>query len=821
MSRKGKQKEKKSQREKEGKQVHDKYPSDTGTVRKTQGSLSDRETFFQKFGSEAGSQFVKPCPNAFERSAEVSSVPFPGCGRIKVDFSTLVAKKPKADSSPGYSREDEQAMADALADRTPEGAIIPLAYEGRMQRAKIPVFDDPPPGQLFNPLTTPSDFAEGRTPGDLRYVDGYVTAERGSDGRLYSKHVFDDPIRNLTPGDRAALELGRQMQQTAPALLPPPQELPSQECPPEKNEVKREKEEDEDEVSLSDGFHAVVDNPNKGGLSLKGRAQFTNFKVRAREARTILGKREGEEPRIEYLLEVQCGGITKTITLTPHELDNAVRLIQTELPSCIVLPGVQKAHIYISNYIRQQLLNIPQKLYIQRTGFHRINNTWVFAHNHADPPDSNTVFDTGHYIPNYPGISDAQACRDSLSWLEISSRDELVIPMYLISFLSIMFKLFREAGYTVRFLTAITGRSGSLKTSTTMACYRLYNDDDLTPKASYKDTDTALELKMASANGATLVIDDYHPEVTGERSQNQRGKFESVLRFIGDNLTKSRSNTKLGHAVGFRPSGCIVTTAEDLSGSQSALLRCLILRIGLGDINGNKLRRFQENPLLLSSMMCRFASWAGTHGDEIIERLRCSFPRSVFEGVVTELRLVDTGATLLATAQIVAAYLQSAGAMDSIEAQHFIERCRKAITTAIVASEAMSRDANPVVMYLEAFHTLAERGEIRLADNMKAYSAEHHDGYLENGTPYAWIDGKAVYAKVRYYYAKLNTTLPLSEIQMAVHLGDAGLISITYETRNGTQKKLYSRKSSLPSRKRMQVIDLDRAMAYIEENGIT
>ena len=290
MSRKGKQKKKKSQREKEGKQVHDKYPSDTGTVRKTQGSLSDRETFFQKFGSEAGSQFVKPCPNAFERSAEVSSVPFPGCGRIKVDFSTLVAKKPKADSSPGYSREDEQAMADALADRTPEGAIIPLAYEGRMQRAKIPVFDDPPPGQLFNPLVAPADFAEGRTPGDLRYVDGYVTAERG---------------------------------------------------------------------------------------------------------------------------------------------------------------------------------------------------------------------------------------------------------------------------------------------------------------------------------------------------------------------------------------------------------------------------------------------------------------------------------------------------------------------------------------------------EIRLADNMKAYSAEHHDGYLENGTPYAWIDGKAVYAKVRYYYAKLNTTLPLSEIQMAVHLGDAGLISITYETRNGTQKKLYSRKSSLPSRKRMQVIDLERAMAYIEENGIT
>lgn len=816
MSRKGKQKDKKRQREKEGKQMHDKYPSDTGTVGKTQGSFSNRDAFFQKFGSEPGSKFIKPCPKAPERSAEGSSVPFSGSGGVEVDLSIWAAETPKADYSLGYSREDVEAMEDALAARTPQGGPIPIALEGQMQRAKIPVFDDPLPGQPFNPIVTPADFAGGRTPEDLHYVDGYVTAERGPDGKLCTKYVFDDPVRNLTPGDRALLELGRQMQ-TAPALLPPPEGQPNQERPPEKDKVKKEKA--EDEVSFSDGFHAVVDDPNKDGLSLKGRAQFTNFKVRAREARTILGKREGEEPRIEYLLEVQCGGITKTITLAPHELDNAVKVIQTELPSCIVLPGVQKAHIYISNYIRQQLLNIPQKLYVQRTGFHRINNTWVFAHDHADPPDPNTVFDTGRYIPNCPGISDALACRDSLSWLEISSRDELVIPMYLISFLSVLFKLFQEAGYTVRFLTAVTGRSGSLKTSTTMACYRLYNDDDLTPKASYKDTETALELKMASANGASLVIDDYHPEVTGDRSQNQRGKFESVLRFIGDNLTKSRSNTRLGHAAEFRPSACIVTTAEDLSGSQSALLRCLILRVGLGDINGKKLRRFQENPLLLSSMMYRFASWAGTHGDEIVEMLRRSFPRRAFEGVVTELRLVDTGATLLATAQIVAAYLQSAGAMDSIEAQQFMERCRKAITAAIVASEAMSRDANPVVMYLEAFHALAERGEIRLADNMKAYSAEHHDGYLENGTPNAWIDGKAVYAKVRYYYAKLNTTFPLSETQMAVHLGDAGLISITYETRNGSQKKLYSRKSSLPSRKRMQVIDLERAMAYLEENG--
>ena len=69
------------------------------------------------------------------------------------------------------------------------------------------------------------------------------------------------------------------------------------------------------------------------------------------------------------------------------------------------------------------------------------------------------------------------------------------------------------------------------------------------------------------------------------------------------------------------------------------------------------------------------------------------------------------------------------------------------------------------------------------------------------------------------YHSKLNTIFPLSEKQLNTHLADAELIEVSYENRDSGTKKLYTKKSSLPNRKRMMVIDIERAQAYMEENS--
>jgi hypothetical protein len=348
--------------------------------------------------------------------------------------------------------------------------------------------------------------------------------------------------------------------------------------------------------------------------------------------------------------------------------------------------------------------------------------------------------------------------------------------------------------------------------------YRLFADQGRTPTATFKDTETGLEIKLGQLDGTTGIFDDFRPPVSDLKSKVNAEKLESIIRAVGDHVSKARSTVKLDRAKEFVPSGCVLVTAEDLSGSHSSYLRSLILSISKGDIDGSKLRFFQNNPDIIPAHMNRFLRWIGQHGDEVINRIRFEYPAAQFENTVTELRLVDTAATLMMTAHLLASYAEACGAMTSVQSQGFLSRCYRAITTAIITSESMSKEANPCVMYLEAIFSMIDRGDIRLAENIKIFVPEIHDGFLSDHR--AWLDTDAVYAKVTKYYSKMGITFPLKERQLAVHLADSQLIEVYPETRqDGSIKKHYRRKSSLSSRKAMQVLHLDLATTYLEENG--
>lgn len=697
-------------------------------------------------------------------------------------------------------------MQNAMTPRTANGALLNIMDIGQVARARILVFDNPSnptPDTPCPAIAYAEEFADGQVPEGFHYEDGFVTCVEGPGGKPMQVTSYADPVRNLTLQDREALELGRRMQQSGSAShYPFPEENAAMDHPPE--------------------IGTVTDCPAKGCLTAmtkKGICRLTNFRIIPLETRLTLGKLEREEPKLEYTFEILCGVMRKTITIGATDLDNTVKMIQTNMPICTVTPTVLKASALISNYVREQIMDLPQKTFVQRTGFLQFSGACVYAHDGAVPPDPSIVFNTGHFIPDRPGVSDAHAFRDALAFLDISHRDELIIPLYLLAHLGPLFQMFHEAGRTPRFVTILVGRSGSLKTSMSLILYRLFADQGRTPTATFKDTETALELKLAGLSGTTGIFDDFRPPVSDLKSKANAEKLESLIRAVGDHVSKSRSNVKLERAREFIPSGCALVTAEDLSGSHSSYLRSLILSISKGDIAGSKLRFFQNNPDIIPIHMNRFLRWIGQHGDEVINRIHCEYPAALFENTITELRLVDTAATLMMTAQLLTSYAEACGAMTSEQAQSFLARCYTAISTAVVTSEAMSRDANPCVMHLEALVSLMDRGEIRLAENMKMYVPELHDGFLSDHQC-AWMDADAVYAKVTKYYNRLNITFPLQERQLAVHLADAQLIDVATETRkDGSTKRLYRRKSSLSSRKTMQVLHLDRAMAYLEENS--
>lgn len=721
------------------------------------------------------------------------------------DLSALIAKEPKAANS-AVEEQNRAAMVAALSPRAMDGGPLPRPAEGEIVRAKLPVFRPPvapSPDNPINPLAFAQEFADGKLPDDLEYVDGFVTTVRLPDGSTSQKHIYADPVRNLSHEQRTALELGEKMMKAAP---PKPEQT---------------SESDSDAVQFaSDGFGAIIDRPSEGCLyydTKRGLIKFTNFRVIAVESRLVIGLEDTAEPMFEYVIRIICGGISREITLAPNELDTALRKIQNTVPSCMIIPAGIKANLHLSNFIRQQLSDLPQKTYVKRTGFIQLVGKWIFVHDGAQPPP-NTVFDTGKYIPDDPRVSDAQAFANAMSFLDICGKDELIIPLWLLAHLGPMFKLFQAAGRVPRFAMVLAGRSGSLKTSLSLVLFRIFQNQGLVPDASFRDTATAMEIKLSELHGRVGIFDDFRPPVSDLSSKANREKLESIVRATGDHVAKSRSNVKLGRSREFIPTGCPLVTAEDISGSQSSLLRCLVLSIGKGDVDGAKLRHFQVNPDLIPTHMSRFVAWAGKRGDEIVDAIRFAYPNHLYEDAFSELRLVDTATTLAVCAIIISEYAKSIGAMTEAQASEFTDRCVKAVGNAVLASEAMTKEANPVVMYLNALLSLVDRNEVRLADCNKNYNAEIHDGYLAGNC--AWLDADIIFAKVTKYYSRLNVVFPLSERQLATHLADSGIIDATVVSReNGGTKRMFRHKSSTPSRKPMHILHLDLAGAYLEENS--
>ena len=756
--------------------------------------------FHERPNTSAPAESPPSVPSCADNAAQQ-----PPSNSYDFDLRQMIDYKPQAADAAREER-NRSAMIAALSPRTLDGVPLAPPPADVIVKAQIPVFRppvSPSPENPYNPIVFASEFENGKIPDDLEYVEGYAKTTTLPNGESHIQTFFADPVRNLTPEQQYALEVGLKMLHTS---------APKQERPPDPSPA--------DNAYLSGGVGMVIDRPEEGCLFVDGKnglLRLTNFRVLAAESRLVIGKNASAEPAFEYVLRIICGPITTDITLAPNELENAQRKIQNSVPSCIVHPVHPKANPLLVNFIRQQLAAVPQKTVVQRTGFLKLNGVWQYVHDGAVPPAA-TVFDTGKYIPDDRRVTDVQTFHNAVSFLDISSKDELIIPLWLLAHLGPLFQLFHEAGRTPRFVTVLFGRSGSLKTSASLILFRLFQNQGQSPTASFRDTETAMEIKLGELNGSVGIFDDLRPPVSsGFQSKGNIEKFEAIIRAVGDHVAKARSNTKLGKAKEFIPSGCAIVTAEDLAGSQSSLLRSLCLSISKGDIDGAKLRYFQNNPDLITTHMSRFLAWVGAHGGEMIEHIRNDFPNHLFEGMFAELRLVDTAATLMITADILCYYAQCIGAMKVDEAQSLLTRCTKAIINAVLMSESISKEANPCIMYLDAFFRLVERGEIRLAENIKTYLPEVHDGFLADQT--AWVDYNEVYAKVTRYYNRLNVTFPLKEQQLAIHLADAELIEVTYEDRDGRSRRHYTQKSSLPTRKRMQVLHLDRAQSYLEENA--
>ena len=126
----------------------------------------------------------------------------------------------------------------------------------------------------------------------------------------------------------------------------------------------------------------------------------------------------------------------------------------------------------------------------------------------------------------------------------------------------------------------------------------------------------------------------------------------------------------------------------------------LIVPIAKGDINGKLLKRFQDDPALITTHMGYFLEWVGEHGDAVIDYIKTNFDheRSYFAQSLREPRVVDTAVTLMLTATILHTYGESVGGVARGTEVQQLADWRNAILQACIHSEGLSKEQDPVAM---------------------------------------------------------------------------------------------------------------------------
>jgi len=441
----------------------------------------------------------------------------------------------------------------------------------------------------------------------------------------------------------------------------------------------------------------------------------------------------------------------------------------------------------------------------------------VYVHDGGLPPAAEIHFQTGKTISVDAGMSPQKAFQSLLEFLKISDNMLKILPIVLCAYLGTLWSIFNEANCPPHFLLFVNGITGSLKTALCALVFNIFNQPQAI-EATFRDTVTGLELKMGQAKDRVLLVDDYCPAVTGTQLSEMTKALEMIIRFYGDGILKARSTATLERMKENRPEGLCCITGEDLGGTHSSLLRCVIVTISKNTINGERLHPFQEHPVLWTTNFYYFLQWVGTNAATIIASIQVEFLelRRIFSQGLREKRLADSGAFLYLTGKLLINYGTAIGVFPADDTPRLLAELESMHRIILEESEDVSREENPIRMYLFALYEQIRVGKLIVANSREQFSRSvaNYDGFQEKDI--LWLNPDRVYNAVCRYYSSLNKRFSASKKRVHAMLYEAKVIRVQHEKRSDGDKVNYLWKTSFPGRPRMLLIYSGRAAEVME-----
>jgi len=557
----------------------------------------------------------------------------------------------------------------------------------------------------------------------------------------------------------------------------------------------------------------------EGYYSTEAMRLISNFIITPLRLVTVVGVNREPSVLLEYNVSTMrmCLGTREEISIA--DLDTITDRVRDKFAGCDINHNVTKVAANIVFHLRSQFLNLPKAEKYSNSGWFKVNSVWSYVHDGISSANDSIIFDTGYQIATNKSLSPREAMQSAMGMLAVGNDANVIVPLVLYAHLGVLFALFEEAGFPPRMLMFVNGKTGSLKTAVCSVLFNLTGDNKRNIPATFRDTVASVEAKFADYADKVLLLDDYSPATTAKNRADMNKLLEDVIRYFGDGKGRGRSNVSVTKAVSTVPRGLCCITGEDTGGSQSSLLRCILIDVANGSFNGRLLAPYQSAPTLWTTHFYHFVQYVGGCFDARKAEIQEEFPllRSKFCGVLSAGRTVDSAVHLYLTARIILAYGVHVGWLPANDVPATLDVWQNAIITALKRSETASTDLDPVRFYITTLFEAVASGAESIAASKEDFTENPGVlGYDCNGKWHVWPD--RIYDLAKKRCTVLGRTFPLSQKKIHAALADAHVIEISQDKRGSGIQNNYLYREGFGERPRMLVIDREIAQRYVEED---
>lgn len=383
----------------------------------------------------------------------------------------------------------------------------------------------------------------------------------------------------------------------------------------------------------------------------------------------------------------------------------------------------------------------------------------------------------------------------------------------------------------VDFALGIVGKTGQFKSAFAALLQQHFGAGFVPAQlpGSWSSTENALEELAFLAKDMLVVIDDFAPGGAPERVRALQAKAERIFRAAGNRQGRQRMRADTSLRPVRPPRGLILSTGEDLPEGQSIRARIVVVEVGKGDIDRDRLTNCQRDADagLYAGATAGFVSWLSARLDVVR-----TAARETVERLATEVA-DDAGhrRTARAAAELLYGYwtfLVFARELEAIDDRQRdgLWAAAKATLKSVVEKQAEHQvRTDPAELLLEAIraallsgqaHFTTLEGAIPEPREPLGWRLGSESSWRASGTRIGWIDEGGAYLEPKTAFMIARRIDPksvaVSEDTLVKRLHESGHIA-SVEVRDG---KTRYRVRRTVSGQRVSVLHLLRTSLFDE-----